>query len=59
MNKEQADVLKRNTCYLIEVIEPVLKNMAEHGMPQKEIDQVDNAIDMLYKLNKKYVRKSK
>jgi len=33
--------------------------MTSHGLPQKEVDKIDEMIDYLYKLNKKYVRLSK
>jgi len=59
MNKAQAESLKSSTCYMIENMESALGDMDEHGLPEDEKIAINNAIDIIFELNQKYVKLSK
>lgn len=59
MNKDQASYLKHKTCYLIEILDPHLDDLKEHGMAKKETDLIDKFLNKLNQMNEKYVRLSK
>lgn len=59
MNKEQLQALKSSTYYLITTMDNNLELMKEHGMSKTDIKKVDNAINILYQLNQKFVKLQK
>ena len=56
MNPEQIECLKRNTCGMVENMETIFEAMKENGMSMKDQDKVDDAINVIYRLNQKYVK---
>lgn len=47
------------TCGLIEHMDSHLGDMDEHGLPEEDKQTINDVMDKLYDMNKKYVRLSK